>query len=148
MLIRLFGLFAILFGCAYLAEGFPWLYKFVLGRQSREQFLIEYQMAVIFFDISIGIAALVIGVGLIFTRDWAREGWLGLLLFTLFGHLVVSAMAWIGFGVSPFNYWQGMVVVLTLISWAYLTKESAKARFKKSAPAVEPPPPPGTLPHY
>lgn len=142
MLIRLFGLFAILFGGAYLAEGVPWLYKFVLGQQSREQFLIEYQMAVIFFDISIGMAAIVIGVGLLFKKDWAREGWLGLLLFTLFGHLVVSAMAWIGFGVSPFNYWQGMVVVLTIISWAYLTKESVKGGFTKPTPDVPVPPPP------
>jgi hypothetical protein len=142
MLIRLFGVFAILFGGAYLAEGVPWLYKFVFGQQSREQFLIEYQMAVIFFDISIGMAALVIGIGLVLKKDWAREGWLGLLLFTLFGHLVVSAMAWIGFGVSPFNYWQGMVVVLTIISWAYLTKESVKSGFKKQTPDIPAPPPP------
>jgi hypothetical protein len=136
---KLFGLFAILFGCAYLVEGVTWLLGFLLSGCPKETFKGDYQLAVIILDCTIGLAALVIGVGLFFSKEWARTGWLGLLLFTLFGHFVVSLMEFVGFGVTPVNPWEGLVIAITLISWYYLTRETTKAKFHQNPPSAENP---------
>ena len=128
---RLFGLFAILFGSFYLSEGVSWLFRFASGATSRDLFWAHYQLAVIIFDLVIGGGSMLAGAGMLLRMQWGRKTWLALLVLTVFLHLVMTlANRAVGIDVSRSYGWKGMVVLVTIVSWALLTRPSVKARFR------------------
>jgi hypothetical protein len=128
-LIRVFALFAFLFGLAYLAEGVPRLIAFAPGRDS---FLIlQVQLAIILLDLLIGVASIFIGVGLAFRKEWARKAWLILLILTLLVHFFMTATQFFArySGLTTVYEWIGMVIFVSLISLIYLSKADVRAGF-------------------
>jgi hypothetical protein len=128
LLIRLFGLFAFLFGLPYLTQGVNWVLAIQAGQYS---FLIQIQLAIIFLDFIAGAASLILGVGLFFHREWARKAWLVFLILLLLAHFLVIVLQFdAGYPAGAALYkWIGVVILVSIISWAYLSKASTKARF-------------------
>jgi hypothetical protein len=130
-LARLFGLFAILFGSFYLSEGASWLYRFASGSTSRELFWAHYQTAVIVFDFFIGGGSALAGVGMLLRRDWGRKAWLAMLALTAALHLLMTfSNRAVGIDVRRSYGWVVMVFVLAVVSWVWLTRAKARARFR------------------
>ncbi|MET0625749.1 MAG: hypothetical protein ABW250_22630 [Pyrinomonadaceae bacterium] len=128
---RVFGLFAILFGSFYLSEGASWLHRFASGATSRELFWSHYQTAVIFFDFFIGGGSAAAGVGMILRMDWGRRAWLVLLATAVTLHLLMTLVNYaVGFDVRGSYGWVLMVVVSAVVSWVWLTRTGARARFR------------------
>jgi hypothetical protein len=130
-LARLFGLLAILFGSFYLSEGASWLYRFASGSTSRELFWAHYQTTVIVFDFFIGGGSALAGVGMLLRRDWGRKAWLAMLALTVALHLLMTfSNRAVGIDVRRSYGWVGMVFVLASVSWVWLTRAKARARFR------------------
>ena len=131
MLARLFGLFAVLFGTSYVSEGAHWLLRFASGATDRSPFWVRYQTAVIVLNFLIGGVSIMSGLGLVLLREWGRMCWLVTLLFVLLLHAVMmfTQIAY-GMDVRRSYGWVGMVVAVTILSWAYLTRPRPKARFR------------------
>ena len=128
---RLFGLLAIILGLAYAAEGLNWLLKFASGATDRSLFWAHYQVAVIGLDFFVGGASMLSGLGVILLREWGRKCWLALLPLTLFLHAVTMlSQRFAGIDASRAYGWVGLVFVVTLLSWAYLTRPRVRARFR------------------
>jgi hypothetical protein len=128
---RLFGLLAVLLGSSYVSEGAHWLLSFASGATDRSPFWFQYQLAVIVIDFFIGGAAILSGLGVALLREWGRKCWLALLPLTLLLHAVTMlAQHAAGIDVRRSYGWVGMVVLVSLLSWAYLTRPRAKARFR------------------
>ena len=131
ILARVFGLFAILFGSFYLSEGASWLYRFASGSTSRELFWAHYQTAVIVFDLFIGGGSTLAGVGMLLRMDWGRKAWLALMALTVALHLLMTFANYaVGMNVRRSYGWVGMVFVSAVVSWAWLTRAKARARFR------------------
>lgn len=131
MLPRLFGLFAIVFGSFYLSEGASWLHRFASGATSRELFWAHYQIGVVVFDFFIGGGSAVAGVGMLFRMDWGRKAWLALLATTVALHLLMTlSNRAVGVDVRGSYGWLGVVVLSAVVSWAWLTRPGARARFR------------------
>jgi len=130
LVIKLFGLFALLFGLAYSVEG---VFTLMIASSRRYSFFITLlTLAVIIFDLLIGTGSMVIGVGLFFQKEWARKGWLIFLIFTLLVHFHMTIMQILA-GYSSLGglyAWIGIVVLISVLSWGYLSKTSIKARFR------------------
>jgi uncharacterized membrane protein len=130
LVIKLFALFALLFGLAYSVEG---VFTLMIALSRRYSFSITLlNLAVIIFDLLIGTGSMVIGFGLFFQKEWARKGWLIFLIFTVLVHFHMTIMQVLA-GYSNLGRlyaWIGMVVLISVISWAYLSKASIKARFR------------------
>jgi hypothetical protein len=127
--IRMLGIFAFLFGLPYLIQGLTLL---LLVSPRRVGFLMfQLQPAIIALDFVIGLASLVFGVGLFLHKEWARMAWLAFLLLTLFVHLNMTVLQLLaGFSQLEALYrWIGLVILLAIISWAFLSKRTIKARF-------------------
>ena len=128
---RVFGLFAILFGSFYLSEGASWLHRFASGATSRELFWTHYQTAVILFDFIIGGGSAAAGVGMLLHRDWGRKAWLALLALAVTLHLLMTLVNYtVGIDVRRSYGWVGAVAVSAVVSWAWLTRPGARARFR------------------
>ena len=128
MLIRLFGIFAILFGLPYLSQGVSAL-RVLSARFGL--FLFHYQLVVIVLDVLIGMASIVIGAGLFLRKEWARKAWLAFLIVLVLAHFhmtIIQILA--GFpNMTALYRWIAVVVVISIISWAYLTNRKVKAGF-------------------
>lgn len=128
---RLFGLLAIMFGSFYLSEGASWLYRFASGATSRDLFWAHYQTAVVVFDFFIGGGCVPAGVAMLFRMDWGRKVWLALVTTTVALHLLMTlANRAVGIDVRRSYGWVLMVVVLAVVSWVWLTRPGARARFR------------------
>jgi hypothetical protein len=128
---RLFGLFAVLFGAFYLSEGVPWLLRFASGATRHDLFWSHFQTAVVVFDFAIGGGSVLAGVGMLLRREWGRKAWLALLALDLLLHLIMlPANRAAGFDVSKSYGWTGLVVLLAVVSWVFLTRPRVKARFR------------------
>jgi hypothetical protein len=128
---RLFGLLAVLLGSSYVSEGAHWLLSFASGATDRSLFWFQYQVAVIVIDFFTGGAMILSGLGVGLLREWGRKCWLALLPLTLLIHAVTMlAQRAAGIDVRRSYGWVGMVVVVSLLSWAYLTRPRVKARFR------------------
>lgn len=128
---RVFGLLAVMFGSFYLSEGASWLHRFASGATSRELFWAHYQTAVVVFDFFIGGGSALAGVGMLFRRDWGRKAWLALLAMAVALHLLMTlANRAVGIDVRRSYGWVTMVVVLAVVSWVWLTRPGARARFR------------------
>lgn len=130
MLIKLFALVAFLFGLLHLGDGLSSLLTTLSGRYSF--FILQIQLAILFFDLIFGVASIVIAVGLFLRKELARESWLVFLLLMLLVWLHMTAIKFFaGYsGLGQIYRWIGMLVLVSIISWAYLSKAVVKARFR------------------
>lgn len=129
LLIGLFALFAFLYGLVCLAQGVSNLIAIPSGRYSF--FILQIQLAVIFFDLLSGVASILIGAGLFFRKEWARKAWLAFSILTLLVGLHLTAIQFFA-GYSGMARVYGRIAFLifvSTISWAYLSKAPIKARF-------------------
>ena len=126
-MIRLFALFAIMFGLPYLAEGVERLMVFDSAQYGG--FILQLLLAIIIFDLMIGTGSIFIGAGLFFHKEWARKAWLMFLVFTTLVHFLMTILQVLAGARLAGLYWIGMVVFVSIISWAYLSKARIKARF-------------------
>ena len=129
--VRLFGIFAFLFGLPYLIQGVTML-VLVFPRGGRlDSIRFQLLMATIAMDLVIGLASPFIGVGLFLHKEWARLTWLAYLLLTLFVHLHMTVLQFlvIRSRMVALYKWIAVVVFVSILSWAYLSKASSKAYF-------------------
>lgn len=129
VVIRMLGVFAILFGLPYLIQAVGLLTRSSSVRS--ELFLFHLLLAIITLDVVLSIAAIVIGVGLFLHKEWARKTWLVYLVLLLFVHFNMTVIQLLG-GFSRMTAlykWIAVVVVVTIISWAFLLKPSIRAHF-------------------
>jgi hypothetical protein len=128
---RLFGLLAIILGLAYAVEGANWLLSLASGATDRSLLWAHYQVAVMGLDFFIGVASALSGLGVVLLREWGRKCWLALLPLTLFLHAVTMlSQRFAGIDARRVYGWVGMVFVVAVLSWAYLTRPRVKARFR------------------
>ena len=127
--IRMLGIFAFLVGIPYLIQGLSLL--LLVSPRRVGFFIFQLQPAIIALDFVIGLASAVFGVGLFLHKEWARMAWLAFLLLTLFVHVNMTVLQLLaGFSHMEALYkWIGLVIFVTIISWAFLSKRSIKARF-------------------
>ena len=129
MVIRMLGVFASLFGLPYLIQAVGLLTRSSSVRS--ELILFHLVLAIITIDVVFSMAAFVIGVGLFLHKEWARKLWLiylVLLLLVDFNMTVIQLLG--GFSRMTALYkWIAVVVLVSIISWAFLSKASIKARF-------------------
>ena len=134
---RLFALFAFLFGLPYLTQGLYRLIAFdvsgliALNARQRNFFLLQIQLAIILFDLLIGGTSIFIGAGLFLRKEWARKAWLVFLALTVLVHFFMTGIQFFaGYSIRAGGYlWIGLVIFVSIISWAYLSKATIKARF-------------------
>src|SRR5947207_15613501 len=122
LVIRMFALFAVLFGLPYLTQGVNWL--LAVDAEQYRSFIVQIQLATIFLDFLLGAATIFIGVGLFFYKEWARKAWLVFLILTLLVHfqvMVLEFFAGYPAGVALYK-WIGVVILVSIISWVYLSK--------------------------
>jgi hypothetical protein len=116
-----------MFGLPYLTEAVHWLTLFDSARHG--VFMRQVHLGIIFFDVVIGIGSIFIGAGLFFHKEWARKAWLAFSIFTPLVHFNMTFMQLLAGYPLGGLYWIGMVVFVSIISWAYLSKARIKARF-------------------
>lgn len=129
VVIRMLGVFAFLFGLPYLIQAVGLLTRSSSVRS--ELILFHLLLAIITLDVVLSMAAIVIGVGLFLHKEWARKTWLVYLVLLLFVHFNMTVIQLLG-GFSRMTAlykWIAVVVVVTIISWAFLLKPSIKAHF-------------------
>jgi hypothetical protein len=129
-LLRMFALVALLFGLLHLGDGLSELVKTLSRRHSI--FIFQIQTITIFIDLVFGVALLVIAVGLFFLKIWARKAWLVLLVFMLVVWLHMTIMRYLaGYsGVSGIYPWIVILLLVSIVSWAYLTRKRIKALYR------------------
>ncbi|MGH9874448.1 MAG: hypothetical protein ACRD9S_18490 [Pyrinomonadaceae bacterium] len=129
LLTSLFALFALLFGLSYLSQGVSTLMAIASRRYSF--FILLTQLALTFFELLFGVASIVIGAGLFFRKEWARKAWLVFVILTLLVGLYLTAMQFLaGYsGLARVYGWIGLLILVSAISWVYLSKARIKARF-------------------
>ncbi|MGH9904931.1 MAG: hypothetical protein ACRD8U_05010 [Pyrinomonadaceae bacterium] len=129
-LLRLFALVALLFGLMHLGDGLSELVK-TLSRQ-HNVFIFQIQTISIFVDLVFGVALLVIAVGLFFLKNWARKSWLVLLAFMLVIWIHLTIMKYLaGYtGVSTIYPWIVILLLVSIVSWTYLTRERVRALYR------------------
>ena len=130
MVIRMLGVFACLFGLPYLIQAVGLLTRSSSVRS--ELILFHLVLAIISLDVVLSISAIVIGVGLFLHKEWARIVWLAFLLLLLLVHFNMTVMLLIGGSsrMTALYMWIALVVLVSIISWAFLSKASIKARFQ------------------
>jgi hypothetical protein len=128
---RWFAALAFVLGLAYLSQGVTWLISMARFGPARRFFPGQYQAAVIALDVIIGLVSFAIGAGLLLYKGWARKAWLIFLPALLFAHSVmISAEVMLGHKIRGWLYqWIAMIILMTLVSWIYLTKASVRSRF-------------------
>ena len=129
VVIRMLGVFGCFFGLPYLIQAVELLTRSSSVRS--ELIVFHLLLAIITIDVVLSMAAIVIGVGLFLHKEWARKTWLVylvLLLFVDFNMTVIQLLG--GYSRMAALYkWIAIVVVVSIISWAFLLKPSIKARF-------------------
>jgi hypothetical protein len=131
MLIRMFGLFGIVLGAAYLNEGtaFIGLLPYALSQRAHNVFFVY--LLYVTWDFLFGLSLIVAGIGVLLLKNWARIMWLGLMPALVFVHAgVIVFNQLFRYGASR-NYliWSGMVLAVTVLSWWYFTKLTTRTRF-------------------
>lgn len=129
LVIRMFGIVAFMFGVPYLVQGVAILNIFFFRQYSPLMF--NLVVATIAFDLVLGIAAILVGIGLFFHKEWARQTWLVFLPLLLFVHLHMTVLQLLA-GQSRMDFlykWIALVIAISILSWAYLSKARTKSRF-------------------
>lgn len=129
-LLRLFALVALLFGLLHLGDGLSELLKTLSRRYP--VFIFQIQTISIFIDLVFGMALLVIAVGLFFLKNWARKAWLVLLVFMLVVWLHLTIIKYLaGYsGVSGIYPWIVILLLVSIVSWTYLTRRRVKDLYR------------------
>lgn len=129
-LAKLFGLFAFLFGLPYLVQGVSILIVILSARYMRASALL-LPLVFLVLDVVLAVAAMIIGVGLVMLKEWARKGWLVFLIVLLLVHFhmtIVQLLA--GQSNMTFLYkWIAVVIFVSALSGFYLTRPTTKAQF-------------------
>ena len=145
MLTRMFGLFGLVFGLAYLNDGVIFSAAVIHAYRHRllERFLIFSSF--ISLDFFFGTALLVAAFGLLFATEWGRKLWLMVLPALVITHLII-----ILFGeiierplTNFYLVWTAMVGLLTVMSWWKLSqpekqKDPQTSDHSDSATSCEP----------
>ncbi len=127
--IRVFGIFASLFGVPYLIQARDML---SLADPPSTLLMLLLHVAVLTLDFVMGMAAIIIATGLVLHREWARILWLAFVLLLLFVHFNMSVILYLS-GYSRMlglSRWLVFVILFSIISWACLSRPSIKARFQ------------------
>ena len=127
--IRVFGLVASVFGLPYLIQVRDMLTVLLPLRLSVSTQILK--VAILTLDLVFGMSPMIIGTGLFLHKEWARKTWLTYLLLLLLVHFNMTVIYLLA-GYSrerALNKWIAVVVFVTVISWAFLSKASIKARF-------------------
>jgi hypothetical protein len=130
LLARLFGLFAFLFGIPYLVQGVSILIVILSARYIRPSALL-LPIVFLVFDLVLAVAAMIIGVGLVLLKEWARKGWLVFLIVLLLVHFHMTIMQLLA-GQSNMSFlykWIAVVMFVSALSGFYLTRPTTKAQF-------------------
>ena len=125
--IRLLGVVVVFYGFSYLSYGVLQILGSILSWYAS-----AIHVHVIGLNLCIGIAAIVIGVGLLLLRKWARIAWLVTVSLLVLEHCLVLFL-WYVRGNQDLTS-QGFNVVATsflaLSSWIILTTERTKKHFR------------------
>lgn len=136
MLVRLFGVFGVILGAAYLLEGviIAGILNFVRTRGTQEMFVSKSLFVT--WDFLFGISVIVAAIGVLLLRNWGRIMWLGLMPALVFVHLgIIAYNQTFRYGSTQDYYiWTSMVVIATALSCWYLTRAGIRARFAPQAP--------------
>lgn len=124
--IRVFGIFASLIGVPYLIQARDML---IAGLPASSLFIPPLQLAILTLDFVLGMSAIIIAMGLFLHKEWARQTWLTYLLLLLFVHFNMTVIYLLAGRRAALNRWIVVVVFVTVVSWAFLSKASIKARF-------------------
>jgi len=129
VVIRMLGVFGCFFGLPYLIQAVGLLTRSPSVRS--ELILFHLLLAIITLDVVLSMAAIVIGVGLFLHKEWARKTWLVYLILLLLVHFNMTVILLLGgySRMAALYKWIAVVVVVSIISWAFLLKPSIKARF-------------------
>jgi len=130
LLARLFGLFAFLFGIPYLVQGVSILIVILSAHYIRPSALL-LPIVFLVFDLVLAGAAMIIGVGLVLLKEWARKGWLVFLIVLLLVHFHMTIMQLLA-GASNMSFlykWIAVVMFVAALSGFYLTRPTTKAQF-------------------
>jgi hypothetical protein len=134
MLVRLFGIFGIILGAAYFLEGviLAAILNFARTQGTREVFISKSLFLT--WDLLFGVSV-IIAIGVMLFRNWARIMLLGLLTALVFVHLAIIAFHQTFRNGSSKQYflWTSIVVLSTALSWWYLTRPRIRARFLPEA---------------
>ncbi len=135
MLARMFGIFGIILGAAYLLEGviIAGILNFVRTRGSQEMFVSKSLFVT--WDFLFGISLIVAAIGVLLLRNWGRMMWLGLMPALVFVHFgIIAYNQTFRHGSSQDYYlWTIMVVLATALSCWYLTRPGIRERFLSHA---------------
>ena len=119
--IRILGACVSLYGLTYIVYGFRQLFG-----------LLDYRadMYIIELNLSIGAITFVIGIGLVFIKEWARNAWLVATTVLLAQHIYFLGMALVD-GLSPTGQTLNVILItlLFLIAWSKLTTSTVKQHF-------------------
>ena len=124
--IRVFGIFASLIGVPYLLQARDMLFA---GLPASSLFTPPLQLAILTLDFALGMSAIIIAMGLFLHKEWARQTWLTYLLLLLFVHFNMKVIYLLAGRTVGLNRWIAIVVFVTVVSWAFLSRASIKARF-------------------
>ena len=120
--IRLLGAVVIVYGLSYIMYGLQQRLGMVGYRAST--YVIE-------LNLSIGVATLVIGIGLILAKEWARIACLAAVTVLLAEHLLFLAVTFMS-GMNPTMQIVNVIIItlLFLVAWSKLTRSSVKQYFR------------------
>lgn len=127
--IRVFGIFASLFGVPYLIQARDIL---SVADPPSSLLMLLLHVSVLTLDFVMGMASIIIAMGLVLQKEWARILWLAFVLLLLFVHFNMSVILYFsGFSrMLGLSFWIVFVILFSIISWAYLSRPSIKARFQ------------------
>lgn len=126
--IRVFGIFASVFGVPYLIQARDMLSV----APPPSLFMLLMYVAVLTLDVVMGMASIIIAIGLVLHKEWARILWLAFVLLLLFVHFNMSVILYLS-GYSRtlgLSRWLLFVILFSIVSWACLSRPSIKARFQ------------------
>lgn len=131
MLVRMFGVFGIILGAAYVNEG-AYMSGWVQYAQSEGPDSASMVRTVfVVWDFLFGFSLIAAAIGVLFVRQWGRMMWLGLMPALVFVHFIVIVGNLVfGRGVSDsYVVWTTMIVLVTVLSGWYLMKPAVRPRF-------------------
>ena len=125
-LIRLLGVVVIFYGLSYLLHALLQILGSILSWYAS-----SLHVHVIGLNLCIGTVAVVIGIGLLLLRKWARIAWLVTVTLLVLVHCLVLFL-WYVRGGQDLNsqiFNVALTSFLAVISWAKLTNERTKKHF-------------------
>jgi uncharacterized membrane protein (DUF2068 family) len=124
--VRILGAVVIFYGLSYLQFGGVQLYEALYYRASQ-----QVNWYVVASNFNIGIVTVVIGIGLILAKEWARVLWLMCSIVFLAIHIFLLAMFYTDRRMLTQQVSNtALIFILILISWTKLTRPDIKELFR------------------